>query len=142
MFLASFLTTMNTLRTTLAQCRMFCDLEEGGRPLSISLSHSSHPHPISTINDSKFVSPESVHLQVFGPTAFEAQGKYFRLLHFTSEQSYGDKDQRAVLRFSFRLPPIERMEELTRLISAVGVFVDIVGNYKLTPDQKKRAEKV
>jgi len=81
-------------------------------------------------------------MQVFGQAAFEAKGKYFRLLHFTSEQTYGDKDQRAVLRFSFRLPPVEQMQEVSRLVSAVGVFVDVVGNYKLSPDQRKRAEKV
>lgn len=80
--------------------------------------------------------------QVFGQAAFEAKGKYFRLLHFTSEQTYGDKDQRAVLRFSFRLPPVEQMQEVSRLVSAVGVFVDVVGNYKLSPDQRKRAEKL
>jgi len=85
---------------------------------------------------------EGIVEQVFGQAAFEAQGRYFRLLHFTSEQAYGDKDQRAMLRFSFRLPPEGDMQQLTRLLSAVGVFVDIVGNYKLTPDQRKRAEKV
>jgi hypothetical protein len=81
-------------------------------------------------------------LQIFGQKAFGFHGKYFRLLHFTSEQSYGPKDQRAVLRFSFKLPPLDQMKHLTKLISSVGVFVDVVGNYKLSPDQRKRAEKV
>lgn len=80
--------------------------------------------------------------QIFGQKAFGFHGKYFRLLHFTSEQSYGPKDQRAVLRFSFKLPPLDQMKHLTKLISSVGVFVDVVGNYKLSPDQRKRAEKL
>ena len=81
-------------------------------------------------------------LQIFSQDAFATHGKYFRLLHFTSEQSYGPQDQRAVLRFSFKLPTISKMHELTKLLSAVAAFTDILGNYKLSPDMKKRADKV
>lgn len=81
-------------------------------------------------------------MQLFGKAAWEAHGKYFRMLHITSEQAYGSKDQKAVLRFSFHLPPPDRMEELTRLLSAAIALIDIVGAYKLSPDMKKRAEKV
>ena len=81
-------------------------------------------------------------MQVFSRTAFAAHGKYFRLLHFTSEQSFGPKDQRAVLRFSFALPPAESMQDLTKLFSTVVAFTDILGNYKLSPDMRRRAEKV
>lgn len=90
----------------------------------------------------KHHSPSAAAVQIFSRAAFEKHGKYFRYLHFTSEQSFGPKDQRAVLRFSFQLPPKQRMEELARLMTMVGVFIDIVGSYKLTPDMKKRAEKV
>lgn len=81
-------------------------------------------------------------VQLFSRAAFETHGKYFQLLHFTSEQSYGPKEHRAVLRFSFKLPAKNSMWDLSKLMSSVGAFIDIVGNYKLTPDMKKRAEKV
>ena len=81
-------------------------------------------------------------MQVFSQQAFASHGQHFRLLHFSSEQSYGSEDQRAVLRFQFALPEAGKMYELTKLLSAVVVFVDVIGNYKMTPDMKKRAEKV
>ena len=81
-------------------------------------------------------------VQIFRRPAFETQSKYFRMLHFTPEQSYGPKDQRAVLRFSFAVPKEAQMEELTKLTSSVGVFIDLVGNFELGADLQKRATKV
>ncbi len=89
-----------------------------------------------------FLSLPACFVQIFGRAAFAAHGKYFRLLHFTSDQSYGPTDQRAVLRFSFALPPAESMQDLTRLLSSVAAFTDILGNYKPSPDMRRRAEKV
>ena len=47
-----------------------------------------------------------------------------------------------VLRFSFALPPRDRMGELGKLMSAAMHFVDSVGTYKLKPEQRLRAEKL
>ena len=47
-----------------------------------------------------------------------------------------------VLRFSFALPPRDRMAELGKLMSAAMHFVDAVGTYKLKPEQRARAEKL
>ncbi len=47
-----------------------------------------------------------------------------------------------VLRFSFALPPRDRMAELGKLTSAAMHFVDAVGTYKLKPEQRLRAEKL
>lgn len=47
-----------------------------------------------------------------------------------------------VLRFSFTLPPRERMAELGKLMSVAMHFIDVVGMYKLKPEQRLRAEKL
>ncbi|KAK9811206.1 hypothetical protein WJX73_010422 [Symbiochloris irregularis] len=76
--------------------------------------------------------------QVFGKAAFETQGRYFQSLFFTSERSKGHK---LLLKFSLTLPPEAQMEELSRWMSAVMVFIDAVGTYKLSSEQTKRAQK-
>lgn len=48
---------------------------------------------------------------------------------------------RQVLRFSFTLPPRERMAELGTVFAAAMHFIDAVGAYKLKPEQRLRAEK-
>ena len=48
---------------------------------------------------------------------------------------------RQVLRFSFALPPRERMAELSTLFAAAMHFIDAVGAYKLKPEQRLRAER-
>ena len=77
--------------------------------------------------------------QVFGRAAFETQGKYFRSLLFSSERKSGHKH---VLRFCLSLPPEGAMEDLSRWMAAVMTFIDAIGTYKLSPEQRKRAEKV
>lgn len=64
------------------------------------------------------------------------------MLHITPDQSYGPKDQKAVIRFSFALPTAARMQDLNKMLSTVGVWIDVVGNFKLNGDLQKRAEKV
>lgn len=34
------------------------------------------------------------------------------------------------------------MQAITKLMSSVGVFIDLMGNFKLSPELQKRAEKV
>lgn len=78
-------------------------------------------------------------LQVFSKAAFETHGRYFRSLLFSSERKSGHKH---LLRFCFILPPAEAMDELARWLAAVMVLIDVIGTYKLSPEQKKRADKV
>jgi hypothetical protein len=40
------------------------------------------------------------------------------------------------VQFSFLLPPAEEMESLNRLMTAAMVFIDLLGNYKMKPEQK------
>ncbi|GMH43269.1 hypothetical protein BSKO_11191 [Bryopsis sp. KO-2023] len=79
---------------------------------------------------------------VFSEKEFEATTKkYFRYLHLSSE--YTGSTHRNILRFSFALPPPERMEEdLVKLVSLIPSFIDVIGTYKLSPEAKKRAEKM
>lgn len=77
--------------------------------------------------------------QIFGEAAYDAVGKYFRYLHFTSEMV--GASHKNVLRFSFVLPPSKRMEEISKLMAMVPKFVDIVGTYRLSAEARKKAEK-
>ncbi|KAK9822527.1 hypothetical protein WJX74_001571 [Apatococcus lobatus] len=83
--------------------------------------------------------PDTAVEHIFSRPAFSSVGKYFRYLHVTSELP-GASNKR-MLRFCFQLPAEERMDASSTLMSFVMVMIDIVGNYKLTADQKKRAEK-
>jgi hypothetical protein len=86
------------------------------------------------------VMTESIVNQVFGQTAWEQSArKYFRFLHFTTEDPRAASP--AVLRFSFNLPPIGKMNELTTLMAAMCQFIDIVGSYQLPPEARKKGEK-
>lgn len=77
---------------------------------------------------------------LFTGTEFETTIKYFRSLHFTSE--YQGSTHQKVLCFSFALPPYQQMEDLGKLMSMVPLFIDLIGAYKLSPEAKKRADKL
>lgn len=48
-----------------------------------------------------------------------------------------------LLRFSFNLPSNNgSMEDMARLLQAVMLFIDVVGQYKMSPEQLKRGAKV
>ena len=90
----------------------------------------------SSVFQDLFSDPKIQQLLSFsGPHA--ASMKYFRSMHFTSENS--ESSQKRVLRFAFKLPPASDMDALARLMDLVPAFIDIVGTYKLPPDLKKRA---
>lgn len=56
--------------------------------------------------------------QVFGRTAWEGGArKYFRFLHFTTEDARANSPR--VLRFSFNLPPIDKVRNLLLLLFLV-----------------------
>lgn len=76
--------------------------------------------------------------QVFGRAAFEESGRYFRAMRLTSE---GEGKHKQIAQFSFALPPPDEMDKLSSWIMAAMVFIDLLGNYKMKPDQKAKAEK-
>lgn len=41
-----------------------------------------------------------------------------------------------IAQFSFALPPADQMEKLSRWMAAAMVFIDLLGNYKMKPEQK------
>eukprot|EP01025_Chloroclados_australasicus_P038228 TRINITY_DN3922_c0_g1_i1.p1 TRINITY_DN3922_c0_g1~~TRINITY_DN3922_c0_g1_i1.p1 ORF type:complete len:450 (-),score=76.47 TRINITY_DN3922_c0_g1_i1:177-1493(-) len=82
---------------------------------------------------------DSIMNQVFRGRAFEEVGKYFRYFYFTSENTEGT--QKKVLNFSFKLPPKKKMENISRLMNSVMMFIDSVGSYDMPADLRKRAEK-
>eukprot|EP00891_Asterochloris_glomerata_P004240 jgi/Astpho2/4240/fgenesh1_pg.00064_%23_48_t len=82
--------------------------------------------------------PDQVQDILFSQKGWQALGKYFRFLHFTSEQPEGL--HRHVLRFGFNLPRLGHMEELDPLLTMVMLFIDAVGQHKLSPDQRKKGE--
>ncbi|GAX84301.1 hypothetical protein CEUSTIGMA_g11723.t1 [Chlamydomonas eustigma] len=73
-------------------------------------------------------------LSFSGPYA--AGMKYFRSLHFTSENPEGS--HKRVLRFQFKLPPPAEMDAISKLLDCVPLFIDVVGTYKLPADLKRR----
>ena len=75
---------------------------------------------------------------LFSQKGWQALGKYFRFLHFTSEQPEGL--HRHVLRFGFNLPRLGHMEEFNPLLTMVMLFIDAVGQHKLSPEQRKKGE--
>ncbi|KAK9828483.1 hypothetical protein WJX72_000239 [[Myrmecia] bisecta] len=102
--------------------------------------------------------PEPLLEQVFNRATWDTVGRYFKYLHFTSEAHLNgsreaapaDKDAakkaaeppRNVLKFALALPPQDRMEDLGRLMNMMMTFIDVVGTFKLSPEQQKRADRV
>lgn len=86
---------------------------------------------------------------LFSKGTFEPLARYWRYMHFTTDMvdesvQSGATSQapKKVLRFSFVLPSAERMEEVGKLLTAVTLLIDVVGQHKLSPEQQKRATQV
>lgn len=60
---------------------------------------------------------------LFGRAAFEEASKYFRYLHFSSENPEGFSKHS--LKLSFNLPPEHQMEDLTKVLTATLHFIDV-----------------
>lgn len=73
----------------------------------------------------------------FSKDAFQALRPYFRYLHVTSDAPDGPHPQ--VVRLSFALPPRGDAATLDRFLVLVLLLVDLLGSYKLSPEQEKRA---
>ena len=62
--------------------------------------------------------------QVFGRAAFEEARKYFRFLHFTTEDERSTHPR--VLRFSFNLPPADRVNDMKESDIGACLYPDAV----------------
>lgn len=60
---------------------------------------------------------------LFGRAAFEEASKYFRYLHFSSENPEGFSKHS--LKLSFNLPPQDQMQDLTKALTATLHFIDV-----------------
>ena len=60
---------------------------------------------------------------LFGRAAFEETSKYFRYLHFSSENPEGFSKHS--LKLSFDLPPEHQMQDLTQVLTATLHFIDV-----------------
>lgn len=60
---------------------------------------------------------------LFGRAAFQETGKYFRYLHFSSENPEGFSKHS--LKLSFNLPPEDQMQDLTQVLTATLHFIDV-----------------
>ncbi|KAI7840816.1 hypothetical protein COHA_005462 [Chlorella ohadii] len=72
----------------------------------------------------------------FSKEAFQSLRPYFRYLHITSDAPEGHKQ---VIRLSFVLPPPGEGTVLPRLLTLACLLVDLMGSYRLSPEQQKRA---
>lgn len=68
-------------------------------------------------------------IQAFGEKAFEKFGKWFISLHFSDQHP---ASYRKMLVFKFVLPDINEMAEMTRLVTFVPYYIDLIGRYKLS----------
>jgi len=73
----------------------------------------------------------------FGPAAFAQVGDYFRYLHATSDYEHGE--QKAMLRLSLWLPPLDQGPALDRLLTLAMLMIDQLGSRRLTPEALKKA---
>lgn len=72
----------------------------------------------------------------FSKEAFQPLKPYFRFLLITSEAPEGHNQ---VIRLSFVLPPAGEGTILPRLLTLACLLIDLMGSYRLSPEQQKRA---
>ncbi|CAA6660602.1 unnamed protein product [Spirodela intermedia] len=75
--------------------------------------------------------------EVFGEKAFKAFGKGFISMHF-SDQYQGSPKK--LLVFKFLLPDARSMAEMTRLVTLIPYYIDLIGRYKLSPQARSKTE--
>ncbi|THU71106.1 hypothetical protein C4D60_Mb08t32050 [Musa balbisiana] len=75
--------------------------------------------------------------QVFGDKAFEKFGKWFVSLHF-SDQSPGS--HKKILMFKFVLPDAKNISDMSRLVTLVPYYIDLIGRYKLGSHARSKTE--
>ncbi|PKA51717.1 Uncharacterized protein AXF42_Ash003084 [Apostasia shenzhenica] len=75
--------------------------------------------------------------QVFGEKAFDMFGKGFISLHFT-DQHPGSRKKLLLLKFA--LPDANNMADMTRLVTLVPYYIDVIGRYKLSAQARTKTE--
>ncbi|KAL0023249.1 hypothetical protein WJX79_010583 [Trebouxia sp. C0005] len=76
---------------------------------------------------------------LFGRAAFHEASKYFRYLHFSSENPEGFSKHS--LKLSFNLPQKEQMQDFAKVLTAVLHLIDVVGSHQLSPEGREKAMK-
>ncbi|MQL72768.1 hypothetical protein Taro_005102 [Colocasia esculenta] len=99
------------------------------------------PEELTVVSESKEVAgdliTEAVLDQVFGDKAFEKFGKGFISLHFSDQ--YPGPHKRMLI-FKFLLPDAKNMVDMTRLVTLVPYYIDLIGRYKLSPQARTKTE--
>ncbi|XP_038988707.1 uncharacterized protein At5g49945-like [Phoenix dactylifera] len=75
--------------------------------------------------------------QIFGEKALEKFGKWFVSLHFSDQQSGSHKK---ILMFKFVLPDANNMADMTRLVTLIPYYIDLIGRYKLSSHAHSKTE--
>lgn len=68
-------------------------------------------------------------MQVFGEKTYKKFGKDFISMHFSDQHS---GVQKKMLLFKFALPDAKDMADMTRLVTLVPYYIDLIGRYKLS----------
>lgn len=84
---------------------------------------------------------------VFGRMAWELAGPHFRSIHISSEFVVGGEEGPSqktaqLVKMSFFLPPTVESKFLDRFLTHALLLIDMVGTYKLSPEQQRRALEV
>ncbi|EPS68395.1 hypothetical protein M569_06375, partial [Genlisea aurea] len=81
---------------------------------------------------------EAVLDQVLGEKSIEKFGNGFISMHFSDQNPGASKK---MLVFKFSLPDAaHRMSEMTRLVSLVPYYIDLIGRFKLSPHVRSKTE--
>ncbi|KAJ0973248.1 hypothetical protein J5N97_021207 [Dioscorea zingiberensis] len=75
--------------------------------------------------------------QVLGEKAFEKFGKGFISLHFSDHYP---GSQKKMLIFKFALPDAKNMADMTRLVTLVPYYIDVIGRYKLSSQARAKTD--
>ncbi|XP_062083853.1 uncharacterized protein At5g49945 [Humulus lupulus] len=96
---------------------------------------------LSVISESKEVAcdliTDAVLDQVFGEKAFSKYGKGFISMHFSDQHL---DTQRKMLLFKFALPDVEKMSDMTHLVTLVTYYIDLIGRYKLSAQARSKTD--
>lgn len=120
---------IGTPRLAKELCKSLPDVRSFARPIDVSQqilpgfpSKSLH---VWTESKSTFydLMTDKVMDLLFGRAAFEETSKYFRYLHFSSENPEGFSKHS--LKLSFNLPPEDQMQDLTLVLTATLHFIDV-----------------
>ena len=120
---------IGTPRLTKELSKLLPDVKSFARPIDVSQQllpgfPSKNLH-VWTESKSTFydLMTDKIMELLFGRAAFEETSRYFRYLHFSSENPEGFSKHS--LKLSFNLPPEDQMQRLTQVLTATLHFVDV-----------------